>query len=1473
MPSVAAAPCCPGAGDVGGGATPAASSSAAARANPIVWRIHAESSKVLEMVEMSGEQDVHRRGLHLAFEDNLSSFASVIPSQIAGKSRYIVWVLTAGGVVYRIQVSGAASGWMLCGNQQHDVSADVQRMHEVTAFAAAPEVLCLGGRTGSITCVPFGIGSPEAEDPFELKDADPGIRGLWGFVSRGKSAGSVRSLVTRQLNGSFVLFALHEDGTLRLWDLLHRHRVLNHPLSSERELEDFEPKLMWVEEVIADVTFQIALLCNSSDSSRETIVVCSVTVGPGDGMAVRQGYVTVQHMVSLPEGKVLDLKLLETGVWILQSTTKSYELLFADFNKEGSLQVCQMQEKGVAEQLMQVPGDKWADFLYIIHPTIGVSAKLTLSDVFLRRMLQPGVRQQKALQEALEHHGRPISDSDIASLSLDALRNYILSAVESESCGDSRAQVLHGWMSFSSEYMKAWTRNSKPYSLVADANNNSIGLIRRSSVATVRSLTDVEQFSPGGGHIRNRAILPDEWKNLNRNEQNVLVELISCAKHVVDHLGRVAMGVLYESLLRPVDHPVPALLASIARILDVGFNSSRVAEETGHIGVDDIRNKEQEQHRKERTFALHVAQALQALQSKAGGWSNLFQIISKYTGFLVLQLQPMGSATGSTRKSDCSLLKKLLSQSTSQISWAHFKAARDLLLLLVYCVKIGIQVGLTSSQISYLKSHFIPEIQEVMTASLLVHWLTVTFAEVPPPEDFSSQLSSLRLDGTSSRVGSGRMGSGDLTLGELLVSAFLDSSNSGSSLPEGALPRQDNLLAHSWQFVNWLLLGETGNSSQQFSKRAISLSNILLQYGQYSSLERFLTTVEQFSSQQKFVEGIRSADGLWSARLHLLGFCLLARARTGLKSIGKENQVGEAIRCFFRAASGLGEASEDLRSLFVGTGYQQIIPERGAAAAWRLYYYEWVMQIFEQYNLSEGACQFAHAALEQVDEATRNQALDNSENPSPTTLVAAIKGRLWANVFKFSLDLDLYGDAYCAIISNPDEESKFICLRRFIVVLCERKVTQVLCAQEFPYAGLLEKVDQELLWKAENSDISAKPSPYKLLYGLHMQRHNWRRAAACMYRYTVRVREESRTPNIQEELHGILAAINALQLVDPTYAWFELPSRAGENPAPSKRQRLIAAQPVQLISITEKREKKTSRAIDLEDLEKDYALTKARMQLAHSEVKHLVIGGNATPEEVVWSLIQCRLYETAFSVLFLFWKDSLLKRELEKIMDVMARNCCLLQIQEATPSSLLTRGEPTSRLLLTSGTLLEDAEEINDKGGEDETGPKLPPAGTARTAWQALQQYLEKYRSLHPRLPVIVAESILNVDRHMELPLWLVNIFKGGKDAGAAGMAGLGADPAALLRIYLDFDRLAEATALVLEYIRAWSTLKPADVIKRKLMCAVWFPYTLLDRLQSCLSKSSDMALRDKLQGSLKCALQNHFKQVKVDSDDVKTSL
>jgi hypothetical protein len=119
-------------------------------------------------------------------------------------------------------------------------------------------------------------------------------------------------------------------------------------------------------------------------------------------------------------------------------------------------------------------------------------------------------------------------------------------------------------------------------------------------------------------------------------------------------------------------------------------------------------------------------------------------------------------------------------------------------------------------------------------------------------------------------------------------------------------------------------------------------------------------------------------------------------------------------------------------------------------------------------------------------------------------------------------------------------------------------------------------------------------------------------------------------------------------------------------------------------------------------------------------------------------------------------------RELEKVMEVMARNCCTLQIQEATSRSLLTIGEPVTRLLLTA-SVKEDVDEATALVNGEQTVANLPATGTARFAWQALQSYLEKYKVMNPRLPVVVAESILTVDRHMELPLWLVDIFKASR--------------------------------------------------------------------------------------------------------------
>lgn len=86
------------------------------------------------------------------------------------------------------------------------------------------------------------------------------------------------------------------------------------------------------------------------------------------------------------------------------------------------------------------------------------------------------------------------------------------------------------------------------------------------------------------------------------------------------------------------------------------------------------------------------------------------------------------------------------------------------------------------------------------------------------------------------------------------------------------------------------------------------------------------------------------------------------------------------------------------------------------------------------------------------------------------------------------------------------------------------------------------------VWQAERSDISAKPNAFKLLYAFEAHRHNWRRAASYIYRYSVRLRAEAavkdhqlRSFTLQERLNGLATAINALQLVNPLCAWIEAP--------------------------------------------------------------------------------------------------------------------------------------------------------------------------------------------------------------------------------------------------------------------------------------------------------------------------------------------
>ncbi|XP_021903433.1 nuclear pore complex protein NUP160-like [Carica papaya] len=237
----------------------------------------------------------------------------------------------------------------------------------------------------------------------------------------------------------------------------------------------------------------------------------------------------------------------------------------------------------------------------------------------------------------------------------------------------------------------------------------------------------------------------------------------------------------------------------------------------------------------------------------------------------------------------------------------------------------------------------------------------------------------------------------------------------------------------------------------------------------------------------------------------------------------------------------------------------------------------------------------------------------------------------------------------------------------------------------------------------------------------------------------------------------------------------------------------------------------------------------------------------------------------AFTVILKFWRGSRLKRELEKAFAAMAIKCC-----PNRPGPLYVGNEFRSNSLL----LTSSENEVTFHGSPD-VGLTISYS-KATGQWETLEAYLQRYKPIHARLPVIVAETLLRSDPQIELPLWLVDMFKGGQKVRTFGMTGQESSPASLFQLYVDFHRYSEATNLLLEYMETFASTRPVDIINRKRPFGVWFPYTTIERLWCRLDESisSDHMVDqcNKLKKLLEGALLNHLKLLKVDSDDAVSS-
>ncbi|KAK4476783.1 hypothetical protein RD792_015943 [Penstemon davidsonii] len=1201
------------------------------------------------------------------------------------------------------------------------------------------------------------------------------------------------------------------------------------------------------------------------DVNAETIYIYILRCNAGDRvpLSLEPSF----KKISLSEAGPIDVRLTSNKVWILKEEGLIMQDLLYNDMREGSAHYYALQETFVADLLFQSPEHSADDLLWLAYSAFS-SSKVEeiapfVSSVFLHRLLSPGVHSNAVLRQTLGDYNKHFTYSEFGSFTVDGLKNEILSLFEHQGDYGSPVTILQWWKFFCTRYVNNWSKINAACGLLIDTFTGAIGLVRKSTISLCRGLEDVEHIVYGFYEEQNKIGLGSG----NELDQKILFELLQCVRKVSQQLGKASSAIFYESLLRTPNISTEDIVHRFVKILETGYSSSIASMQISELGADTAWEKELSNHRNLRNFSADIFLSLQAICNKANSWGKVLDVVESYLKFLV----PHKVVTNLNSEAIFHINGAAIVHTTSQIAKVMFESSLDVLMLLSYMTSISgqflfvqkkdlflslLQICLSYDDISRVKLGLIPMIQEIVTEWHIIHFFGTTPSESPAIEDFSSQLSSLQIDSNADkRLWNGRLGKCEFPLAFILLWGKQSPSGALGNLSFERLPSPSSLISLSQEFTSWIIWGTSGEESSIFFSHSIGLALILLRHGQYKAAEYLLTLVDAYSHEEKVFESLQAVDGKLSTLFHLLGCCLVAQTQHGLLGPLKDRKVGEAVRFFFRAASVEG-SSKSLQSLPREAGWLRIdFSGFPSTATWKLQYYQWVMQLFEQYNMSEAACQFALAALEQVDEAFGT--MHSSSKESFGESVTSVKGRFWANIFKFTLDLNNYHDAYCAIISNPDEDSKHICLRRFIIVLYERGAVKMLCDGQLPLIGFVEKVERELLWKAERSDLSTKPNPFKLLYAFEMHRHNWRRAASYIYLHSVRLRAEAavkdhqiKSLTLQERLNGLSAAINALQLVHPAYAWIDAPvedTSIDKEKYPRKKPRMI----MQEQSPNDVLPQKLQSYLDVEKLENEFVLTSAEYLLSLVNVKWTFAGSGKPSSDLIDLLVESSSYDMAFTVILRFWKGSGLKSELERVFVTIALKCC----SSRPVPPLHGKYRRMHGLLLTSS----EEEVVHDSFDAATTVQE----STGSNHWETLEIYLDKYRAFHPRLPLTVAATLLSADPQVELPLWLVRIFKDNKNEGSFGMTGNGSSPASLFRLYVDYGRYAEATNLLVEYVESLASVRPADVIRRKRPCAVWFPYTTVERLWCLLDESIRLGHRtdqcEKLKKLLHGVLLNHL--------------
>ncbi|CAJ0956067.1 unnamed protein product [Ranitomeya imitator] len=701
----------------------------------------------------------------------------------------------------------------------------------------------------------------------------------------------------------------------------------------------------------------------------------------------------------------------------------------------------------------------------------------------------------------------------------------------------------------------------------------------------------------------------------------------------------------------------------------------------------------------------------------------------------------------------------IVCQAVCKISLTRFLICRDLLILQHLLLRMGDMAFAGEGQLLQAQQEHIPRTTNMLLSYYVIRWSSQCVASAVPLDVLDSnlqQLSVLELSDSQTCTPVSKYTSGPQTIVELFFQDVARKHLSQIFARYGAAQMHSPL---SWaqlitDITTYLLQHLwPGNPGFLFPE-------CLMRSCQYTQLQEYVRLLQPWCLVNA------------GSCLFMMGQCYLV---TG--------EGHKALECFCKAASEV-EREDFLEKLIH-------VDEEDLPSSARLQYYNRVLRLLEGVGLPELVIQLATLAISETADDLKSQAT------------------LRTRIFKYYLDLGHNSRAYDALTLIPDHSRQLDCLRQLVIVLCERSQLQELV--EFPYVNLQSEVVSIIEARARAVDLLTH-NYYELLYAFHIHRHNYRKAGTVMFEYGMRLGREVRTlKGLQKQVNAYLACLNCLQLIRPEYAWIVQPApgavyeRPGASPKRNHEGESLSVPAGSRVEI-----------LELQDLEKEYVLSRARLTMARHDNNVAAVAGSASAEEMVSLLVQAGLFDTAISLCQTFGLP------LIPVFDGLTYKCIKLQNGGQAAQAEAWQWLAENQLLSLVTT--------KESSATDE-------------AWRLLISYLEKHPSQNCRYHRCVIDKLLS--HGIPLPSWLTISYKE-------------VDAAELLRLYLKYDLLEEAAELVLEYVDAilgkghknFGIESPLSALSP----LVWLPYSSIDHLLQALEENNsrlNRELRDKLRDKL----------------------